>query len=136
MRNNYGYDYLVWSSILNVFSCVSSSQRTFTLRISFPLTFMTWEYNILSGLMSQVRYSLIWTLSWSKHYPPYYMSGTCNVLPYLWLVKHLVHVFLVWWHDNLLRNWTGAPINLIPLDELPSQLSRLIALPMLVVEVL
>ena len=27
---------------------------------------------------------------------PYYMSGTCNVLPYSWHVKHLVHVCLVW----------------------------------------
>jgi len=54
------------SSISHIASCVASSQRTFTVRISFPLNFLTLESTILIGFTSNIRSSLIWTSSASS----------------------------------------------------------------------
>ena len=64
--NKYGYDSFMSSSISHVASYVASSQRTFTARTSFLLSFLTWESTILTGLTSNVRSSLNWTSSVSN----------------------------------------------------------------------
>ena len=45
------------SSISHVISCVASSQSTFTVRISFPLSCLTWESRILTGPTPSFRLS-------------------------------------------------------------------------------
>jgi len=64
------------------------------------------------------------------------MSGTCNVFPYLWDLKHFVQVCSVRWYDDLIYDRTNPPINPILPDGLPSQLYGLIALQLPIVEVL
>jgi len=54
------------SSISHVISWVASSQRTFTVRISFPLSCLTWEFRILTGPTPMVRSSRTWTSSCSS----------------------------------------------------------------------